>query len=50
MSGNNNWATSILGTTPDYLKIRELSMLSGRAFTDDDVDRRRQSRAARIRP
>jgi putative ABC transport system permease protein len=37
MSGNNNWATSILGTTPDYLKIRELSMLSGRAFTDDDV-------------
>jgi len=37
MFGNNNWATSILGTTPDYLKIRELSMLSGRAFTDDDV-------------
>jgi putative ABC transport system permease protein len=37
MFGNNNWATSIQGTTPDYLKIRDLSMQSGRAFTDDDV-------------
>ena len=37
MFGNNNWATSIQGTTPDYLKIRDLSMLSGRAFTDEDV-------------
>jgi putative ABC transport system permease protein len=37
MFGNNNWATSIQGTTPDYLKIRDLSMQSGRAFTEDDV-------------
>jgi putative ABC transport system permease protein len=37
MFGNNNWATSIQGTTPDYLKIRDLSIQSGRAFTDDDV-------------
>jgi putative ABC transport system permease protein len=37
MFGNNNWATSALGTTPDYLKVRDLSMLEGQAFTDDDV-------------
>ena len=37
MFGNNNWATSIQGTTPDYLKIRDLSMASGHSFTDDDV-------------
>ena len=37
MFGNNNWATSIQGTTPEYLKIRDLTMQSGRAFTDDDV-------------
>src|SRR6516164_1396158 len=33
MFGNNNWATSVLGTTPDYLKIRDLTAASGRAFT-----------------
>jgi putative ABC transport system permease protein len=38
MYGNNNWATSIQGTTPDYLTIRDLSVQSGRAFTDQDVD------------
>ena len=37
MFGNSNWATSIQGTTPDYLKIRDLSVASGQAFTDDDV-------------
>jgi putative ABC transport system permease protein len=37
MFGNNNWATSVLGTTPDYLKIRDLTAASGRAFTDDDI-------------
>jgi len=36
--GNNNWATSIQGTTPDYLKIRDLSVQSGHAFTDDDIN------------
>ena len=35
MFGNSNWATSIQGTTPDYLKIRDLAVQSGRAFTDD---------------
>ena len=48
MSGNNNWATRILGTTPDYLEIRELSMLSGQRVHRRGRGRRRQSRAARI--
>jgi putative ABC transport system permease protein len=38
MFGNNNWATSIQGTTPDYLTIRDLSVSSGRPFTTQDVD------------
>ena len=38
MFGNSNWATSIQGTTPDYLTIRDLSVASGHAFTDQDVD------------
>jgi putative ABC transport system permease protein len=36
--GNNNWATQILGTTPDYLSIREIQMQSGNPFTQQDVD------------
>lgn len=36
--GNNNWATSIQGTTPEYLAIRDLGVDSGRAFTQQDVD------------
>lgn len=36
--GNNNWATQILGTTPDYLAIRELAIEKGQAFTNADVD------------
>ncbi len=36
--GNNNWATSIYGTTPDYLTIRDIAIQSGAAFTDQDVD------------
>ena len=36
--GNSNWATSIQGTTPDYLAIRDLGIQSGSAFTDQDVD------------
>jgi len=34
--GNANWATSIVGTTPDYLAIREQSAVLGSAFTADD--------------
>ena len=36
--GNNNWATSVLGTTPDYLTIREIEIQSGSSFTTQDVD------------
>ena len=36
--GNNNWATSIQGTTPEYLGIRDLRLTSGDAFTDQDVE------------
>ncbi len=36
--GNSNWATSIQGTTPDYLTIRDMSIKSGRPFTSQDVD------------
>ena len=36
--GNNNWATSIQGVTPEYLSIRDYSVESGQAFTSQDVD------------
>jgi len=36
--GNNNWGTSVQGTTPDYLSIRDLGIQSGAAFTQGDVD------------
>ena len=35
---NNNWATSIQGTTPDYLAIRDIGIQSGAPFTQQDVD------------
>ncbi len=35
---NNNWATSIQGTTPDYLMIRDVAIQSGASFTQQDVD------------
>ena len=36
--GNNNWGTQILGTTPDYLPIRDLEIERGQAFTNSDVE------------
>jgi putative ABC transport system permease protein len=38
VAGEGNWATAIQGTTPEYLAIRDLPVISGRAFTDQDVD------------
>jgi putative ABC transport system permease protein len=38
MFGSANWATSIQGTTPDYLTIREQPVAQGSAFTADDVN------------
>lgn len=36
--GDSNWATIIMGTTPSYLAIRDLTVAQGASFTDHDVD------------
>ena len=36
--GNQNWSTSVNGTTPEVLDIREWPIVSGRPFTQQDVD------------
>src|SRR5271165_6584455 len=36
--GSNNWATTVQGVTPDYMTIRDYTMLSGQFFTSQDVD------------
>jgi len=36
--GNNNWATTVQGVTPDYLTLRDYTMSSGQFFTTQDVD------------
>ena len=36
--GNQNWSTSVNGTTPEVLDIREWPVVSGRPFTQQDVD------------
>jgi putative ABC transport system permease protein len=36
--GSNNWATTVQGVTPDYMAIRDYTMLSGLFFTNQDVD------------
>jgi len=38
VAGANNWATSILGVTPDFLSVRDLTLMRGGAFTSKDVD------------
>jgi putative ABC transport system permease protein len=38
VTGNNNWATTIYGVTPDYLTVRQLSVADGAEFTQQDVD------------
>jgi putative ABC transport system permease protein len=35
--GNQNWSTSVTGTTPDYLFVRDWSIESGTIFTEQDV-------------
>src|SRR5450631_2336562 len=34
--GNSNWATNAQGVTPDYMTIRDSSMMSGQFFTAQD--------------
>jgi putative ABC transport system permease protein len=36
--GNQNWSTSITGTTPEIVDIREWPVALGRSFTQQDVD------------
>jgi putative ABC transport system permease protein len=36
--GNQNWSTSITGTTPEIVDIREWPVALGRPFTQQDVD------------
>jgi putative ABC transport system permease protein len=36
--GNSNWATTVQGVTPDFMTIRDYTMLSGQFFTNQDVD------------
>ena len=36
--GNNNWATNAQGVTPDFMTIRDYTMLYGEFFTTQDVD------------
>ena len=36
--GNSNWGTQVMGTTPDYLPIRDIEIQEGQAFTNADVD------------
>jgi putative ABC transport system permease protein len=36
--GNANWSTVIQGVTPDYLLIRDQSVIEGSPFTQQDVD------------
>ncbi len=37
ISGNRNWSTSVLGTTNDYLAVRDWSLQSGRSFTEGEM-------------
>src|ERR1017187_10958362 len=38
VNGNNNWATTIYGVTPDYLIVRQLTVADGAEFAQQDVD------------
>lgn len=35
--GPNNWSTSVMGTTPGFLEVREWALSSGYGFTHTDV-------------
>jgi putative ABC transport system permease protein len=35
--GNKNWSTSVMGSTPAILEIRNLSLTDGRSITEQDV-------------
>jgi putative ABC transport system permease protein len=35
--GANNWSTSVMGTTPSFLDVRDWPVTSGNAFSESDV-------------
>ena len=35
--GNQNWATTLLGESPEYFDMRQWPLLSGAAFSEEDV-------------
>ena len=37
MAGNNNWSTSVMGESVDYLTIRQWDLADGTMFSDADV-------------
>jgi putative ABC transport system permease protein len=38
-AGENNWTTSVVGTTTSWPEVRSRTLSSGRFFTQDEVDR-----------
>lgn len=40
VAGNMNWTTSVQGTTPDYLTVRNLTVQAGSFITNDDLESR----------
>src|SRR3984893_7013937 len=36
--GNQNWSTSVTGTTPNFFEIRNWSIQAGSIFSDEEVD------------
>lgn len=40
VAGNQNWTSSVQGTTPDYLAVRNLKVANGSFITNKDVDTR----------
>ncbi|MDR2005780.1 MAG: ABC transporter permease, partial [Acidaminococcales bacterium] len=38
--GNQNWTTSVEGTTPSYMQVRDFAMKEGSSFTARDLDSR----------
>lgn len=40
VAGNQNWTSSVQGTTPDYLAVRSLKVANGSFITNKDVDTR----------
>ncbi len=38
ISGNTNWTTAIVGTTPSYLQVRNWTLSSGRMFSESEIN------------